>query len=237
MCAHLDNYYRERGAKSARRLLELLDAGLQNVTTLEAEYRDQQARASSLSLIARSGGGSVESSVPIRLRWDGPGPFDEHVYLTRRVWLRKPDRLKVELRRAGTTVSWGVRDGARWSQWDMTASESSGIRTGDASTAVPPLLDPPLLTPVRLLGWLRVTELGSGRRAHRDVVTASAIPRELSSAWHRGRHYELELDAEHGTILRFAEFDSNDCVHLTEVNDIAYGRRLGPEVFRPPGTP
>ena len=225
----------DRDSETTLQLLALLNAGLTNVTTLVAEYRDRQTQPPSLSIVAKPSISDGEAAT-MKLQWGGAGPFSKSAYLTRRLWLLKPAHLKVEIRRRGAPVAWGVRDRLRWWQWEMAGSAGAALATGEVADFIPALLDPPLLTPVRLLGWLRITALGSAARAGREVITASAVPRELSVAWHRQRHYELEFDAAHGTMLRFAEFDAEQCTHLTEATAVAYGRQLEPELFRPPAS-
>ncbi len=104
----------------------------------------------------------------------------------------------------------------------------------EGARALPPLLDPPLLTPARLLGWLRLDEVGTGRRAARQVLTAVGYPRDRSAAESTQIHYELEFDAEHGTMLRVAAYDERRCLQLTEAKNIAYGHELDPQLFTAP---
>lgn len=213
-------------------LLELLNTALDDVTTFEADYRDWLLPAPSLSLLATSSGAEAQPDEPVTLRWRGGGPFPKRVESRRRIWYAAPDQLRVEILRDGRVRRVGVRDGPRWWRWD----EAAGADAGDASATegsrpLPPLLDPPLVRPVRLLGWVRLDELGAGRRAGREVLTAVGRPRDRWVAERGHARHEFEFDAEHGTILRTATYADRRCVQLTEAQAIAYGCSFGPELF------
>lgn len=212
-------------------LLELLHDALGKVTTLKAEYRDWSRPAPSLSLVAEMGGSEGEGLAP-RLRWGGPGPFSRPREARRTIHLNSAGQLRVEVRRNGRLERLGLCDGANWWRW----SEERGADSGDAVLAdghwaLPPLLDPPLLTPARLPGWLRLSAAGTAHRAGRRVLCARGAPRKVSTVARQSLSYELEFDAEHGMMLRLAAFVDQQCVHLTEAIMVEYGCELDSELF------
>jgi adenylyl-sulfate kinase len=99
----------------------------------------------------------------------------------------------------------------------------------------PPLLDPPLLSPARLIAALRLDPKGRGMRAGREVLLVRARPREESTV-RRGVLFELEFDAEHGLLLRRELFQEGRCVQLTEALTVRYDEPIDPGrfVFAPP---
>lgn len=212
------------------RLLEILHDALDGVTSLEAEYRDWSRPTRTLSLLIEAGAKEQGTEQP-RVRWQGAGPFPRPVETRRRIWLVKPDRLRVEVAENGHVARLAVRDGARWWRWDQGAGADSGdVSPRDGGQVLPRLLDPPLLTPVRLLGGVRLDHLGTGHRAGRAVLTARGRPRRPSSAGPQ-LQYELEFDAEHGTMLRLAAYDNRRCVQITEAIGVRYGQELNPVLF------
>jgi hypothetical protein len=213
-------------------LLELLHAALEDVTTLEVEYRDWARPAPSLSLLVEPGAGRDGPFGGARLCWQGAGPFPRSVQTRRRIWLAAPKRVRVEVRHGERIVRLGVHDGTSWWRWDQVEGvESSNGAATAGGGAVPPILDPPVLTPVRVLSGLRLADIGAGERAGREVVTARGQPRERSLGGSQQRRFELEFDAEHGTMLRMAAYEERQCVHLTEATEVAYGRKLDPGLF------
>lgn len=209
-------------------VLERIHNALACVVTLQAEYRDWSRVAPSLSLVAEP---KRKDDCVGGLRWQGSGPFPQTVTSTRRIWLSAPDRLRVEIERNGQVEKLGVRDGSRWWRWTRAAGADSGDLLVSHRRGLPPLLDPPLLTPARLVGWLRFDDVGTGWRAGRDVVTAHAVPRDRSPAAPGNLRCDLEFDVEHGVLLRMSICDGADCVRLTEATDVAYGRELDPALF------
>jgi hypothetical protein len=199
---------------------------------MQAEYRDWMRPSPTLSLLIDPTAGETGAGATGRLRWEGSGPFPRPMETTRRIWFMAPDRLRVEIMRNGRAVRLGVHHCATWGRWD----EVSGTETGDAIATergwtLPPPLNPPLLAPARLLGWLRLHDVATGRRAGRAVLTARACPRTQFSAAREGLRYDLEFDAQHGTMLRLSTYDDRECLRLTEATEITYGRDLDPRLF------
>jgi adenylylsulfate kinase-like enzyme len=93
---------------------------------------------------------------------------------------------------------------------------------------LPPLLDPPRISPARLLASLRFERAGVGERVGRQVLLARAWPRQQPRP--RGElSYELEFDSEHGTLLRRATSEDRRRVAVTEALEVCYGRQIDPE--------
>jgi adenylyl-sulfate kinase len=141
--------------------------------------------------------------------------------------------------RGGQLVRLGVRTEREWWRWDPEQGASTGeLEPDDGLRRLPPLLDPPLLTPARLVGSWRFDPAGDGFRAGRTVVLAHARPREKPSS--RGElSYEFEFDAEHGTVLRRSAFENGHCVQVHEAVEISYDCPIESErfVFDPPDDP
>lgn len=216
-------------------LLEALNGALNGVVTLQAEFRDwaRPPRSLSMTLERRPG---VPDGQPHTLRWMGGGPFPRVVQTSRRIWLHAPGRLRVEVVRDGEVVCVAVRNGTRW--W--RSARASSPDTGDLASAdggrLPPVLDPALLTPARLLGWLRLQPTGTASQVGREVITARAAPRDEFAATSKGLLCELAFDAQHGVMLRMATYRAGWCVERTEAMAIAYDLSLEPALFTWPGT-
>ncbi|MGH2870627.1 MAG: adenylyl-sulfate kinase [Solirubrobacteraceae bacterium] len=154
----------------------------------------------------------------------------------RRIWLAADDRLKVEITHARQMTGLGLLNGTRWWRWTAAIGGDHGDLAATESRALPPVLDPPVLTPARLLGWLRLADVGAGQRAGRDVLTAVGWPRPRSPAATKRVRYELEFDAEHGTVVRMAAYDGAQPVQVTEATHLAYGCELDPSLFTWPSS-
>ena len=221
-------------------LLTLLNDAPENLTTLEAEYRDWVQPVRDLSLALERSPTTEGPAGTGRLYWRGPGPFARSIEVRRKIWLVAPDRLKVQIMRNGRIVRLGVQDRNTWWRWDQRGGEATGDAGGTADgSTLPPLLDPPLLTPARVLGWLRLKDVGTGLCAGRPVVTACGRPRTRSPSALRGLRYELEFDREYGIMLRSALYDDRQCIRLTEASDVTYGGVINAGLFAwpPPGIP
>jgi outer membrane lipoprotein-sorting protein len=198
-------------------LLEVIHDAHARVASFRADYCDRVSPRRSLELgIQRSDRGQM------RTGWLGAGPFPRTTTITRRIWLSAPDKLRVEIANGPQLVRLGVRNGERWWRWDVaegtTSSETSSAPT---PTPIPALLTPPLIAPVPLLAAFRFEALGSAARIGRKVLVALAWPRLPPPLAHT-ICYELEFDADHGTILRRATVEDGQLVSLTEVLDVAY---------------
>jgi hypothetical protein len=203
-------------------LLELLHDADARRQTLQAEFRGWAALPADKQL-----GVQFDDQAPGRLRWRGGSPWPRTVQDRRRLWLESPDRLRVELLRGGELVRVGLRVGPRWWRWDQQGGESAGSL--DQHPQLPPLLDPPQLSPARLIGWLRIEPTGVGERAGRRVLTAHGFPRAARPS--SDVRFALEFDAEYGTLIRRARLHDGRCVQLTEAIEIRYDLPLDPSRF------
>jgi hypothetical protein len=207
-------------------LLELIHNAHAHVGTLEAEYREWTKPRPSLDLsVARGELGELKVS------WREAGPFPRTLATTRRVWVRAPGHVRVEVVYGRQLVRIGVRDGSGWLRWDRT----HGAMRGDLSEyedgqsmVAPPLLFPPLIEPARLLAALSFEPAGKSKRLGRDVLVAHARPRYTSSPAER---LELEFDAEHGTIVRRTTLEGDEPVSETEAVAVRYGSPIEPNRF------
>jgi hypothetical protein len=212
-------------------LLELVHCALDQVTTFEAEFRDWTKPVPSLTVLVGRELDVAPAREPKRFRWHGGGPFPRPTQVTRHIWFKSPGSLRVEIRQNGNLVRLGIRDGSRWWRWDKNDGASAGDATGpSAGGGMPSLLDLSLITPARVLGWLRLEPAGAGRRAGRKVIVARGWPRQHAEP-PQPIHQELEFDAEHGTMLRSATFVNGQRVQSTEATTIEYARRVDPARF------
>jgi hypothetical protein len=210
-------------------LLQLLHDAPGSLDSLRAEYRDWfRPRATEELIVHRH---APEDGHP-RVHWRGPGPFPPEIVSVTRISCRRPDLLRVEVFRGDRLIRFGVLNGGRWWRWDegLGAEASRAPASGVTGWWVPPLLAPPLLEPVMLLASLRVVPAGSGMRVGRRVLRARATPRG-PAPFNRRLAYELEFDAEHGTVLRYAAFEDDELVRLTEAREIGYHVEIDPDWF------
>ncbi len=202
-------------------LLELVDGAHERLATLVATFRDWSKPPASNEIVVE------RHSDAARVRWLGAGPFPQPVVTTRSFLLQRPRRLRGQAMLHGEVLGLGVRDGDQWWRWDRL----DGASTGDASdVGLPPLLDPALLDPIRLLATLRFEANGTGVRSGREVQLARAWPRD-QSGFRGGLSYELEFDSEHATMLRRAMFQDGRCVKETEALEVRYGCEIDPARF------
>ncbi len=207
------------------KLLELLYSAPEQVSSLQVEFREWSHPRPSYELIV-----SADELHDGRPRWRGAGPWPRETLRIRRIWFVASGRLRVEILRNQTLERLGVRDGSDWWRWDEVDGAIAGETGAIEGAPLPPLLDPPVLEPVRLIPALRFEPTGSGVRADRDVLLARAWPREPSRA-RGGLSYELEFDAEHGTMLRRAVSEDGQVFQVTEALQVRYGGEIDAERF------
>lgn len=214
-------------------LLELIHDAHASLRTLVAEYRDWMHVPMSLEL-------SVEGSAlgGNRLRWRGGGPFSGATATTRRIWLQRPDCLRVEVHGNDRLLRLGVLNQTHWWLWDRdTGTVTSEEREkSDRAWVPPPLLDPPLLNPSRFLAHLRFQPAGRGEYDGRAVIRAKARLRDGVPAL-PPLSYQFEFDANHGTVLRRSVRDGTQLLSVTEALSVVYEPKVAPERFEftPPG--
>jgi hypothetical protein len=208
-------------------LLELLHDAHIRLTTFEIEYRDwRRQRPSNEVALVDDGGGKP------RLGWRGAGPWPAEIVTTRRVWLERPEHLRVEILEDEMLIRYGIRAGPQWWRWDAVLGTTSGSLApeGGGIASLPPLLLPPVLATHELMANVRFEPSGRGERAGRQVLCARAQARRPPHL--RGMlAYELEFDAEHGTLLRRAEFEDGELVWEREAREVQYGCQFDPQCF------
>ena len=206
-------------------LLEVLYRSHDAWETLVAEYHEWAEPRPNARVVVQSGASGAK-----HLRWGDGGPWETRAEATRRIWSRRPDRLRVEVYDRDRLVKLGVRSSHEWWLWSHGRATMSGAADGTGRALVPALLDPPLLSPTRLLEWMRLEPLG--RRAHNGykALCARGWPRNPLPT--RGdRHFDLEFDEEHGTLLRRANFEGDHCFQVTEAVAVTYGAEVAPDRF------
>jgi hypothetical protein len=200
----------------------LLYQGHRNVDSMVIEVRDWTMPEASNVLVVQT-----HPVATTRVRWAAGGPRPRPSEWTRRLWYERPNRLRVDVVYAGRTARSAVRDGSAWWRWD----EDEGEYADDVAQggALPPLLDPLLVYPARLLHtmWFEVT--GTNNRAERNVLKATAWPREDPTG--ASLYFEFEFDREHGTPLSIATFDRGECTATSEVLSVDYGLQTDPATF------
>ncbi len=208
-------------------LLELLHDAHARVETFAVDYHDRQYRPSSSDVVVSDAGDG-----PLQLNWRAGGPWAGDLVRTRRIWLQHPDRLRVEILEGEMLIRLAVRAGSRWWRWDELNGATSGSLEPDEHgvARLPPLLAAPLSAVHRLPGTVRLEPTGAGERAGRPVLRADARPRRHPPG--RGSLvYELEFDAEHGSLLRYAEIEDGFCVRERVAIEVLYGSGIDPACF------
>lgn len=207
-------------------LLELLHDADSRLATFEGEFRDWARPSSSNVLLINS-----EDPAEPHIAWAGVGPWPKRTERRRRIWFDRPDRIRVEVFRSGVIERIAVRDGNNWCRWDRGAGLDSGpVMARDGVWMQPALLDVPLLSPARLIGWFRLEPAGAGVWRDRDVVFARAWPRNASDAAN-DLSFELTFDAAYGTLLRHAVLEDGHCVRVTETLRANFNQALDSDRF------
>jgi hypothetical protein len=210
-------------------LLELVYRAHEGIEAFVAEYRECLHPRPSGDLTV---GLNLKDGEP-SLRWRDEGPFPRAAVVHRKIWLADACA-RIEIVRANRPACVAVRRAGRWWRWDEINGASNGT-FGSGPAFVPPLLDPQVADPARLLATMRFEPAGIGRRAGRDVVCARAWARR-NDASGVARECELEFDAQHGTILRESLVQEGWPVLTVEAVAVQYDGRIDPDrfEFQPP---
>jgi hypothetical protein len=95
---------------------------------------------------------------------------------------------------------------------------------------MPQLVVAPVLDVRGLIPVMRFEPAGAAERAGRPVLCARALPRSQPPG--RGPlSYEFEFDAEHGSLLRRAEFEDGECVLERQAREVLYNSEIKNECF------
>jgi hypothetical protein len=208
-------------------LLELLHDAHDGLSTFEVQYQDWGRPAPSNKLTVSYS----ETGTP-QLRWQGAGPWPTDALSTRRIWMRPPDNVRVEISAADELIRLAVRDGLQWWRWDnrQGVTNGSATLTPRGFTRLPSLLAAPMIDVRQLMTTVRFEPAGSGERAGRKVIQARGRPRVVPPG--RGPlSYEFEFDAEHGSLLRRAEFEDGECVWERRAVEVLYDAQIRGECF------
>jgi hypothetical protein len=145
------------------------------------------------------------------------------------MWFTWPDQMRVQMEEIGGPTLVAVRHGSRWSRWESTG----GITHGDVASVrdvvnVPAMLKPMVFAPLAFIASMSLELVGVGVRAQRPVVQVVA---RSHSATGTEFHDALEVDGEHGIVLRRATYVNEQCVHLLEAVHANFGAERSPDVF------
>ncbi len=152
-------------------LLELIHDAHDGVSTFEVEYRDWGLTEPSNKLSVTYS----ESGAP-QVRWKGAGPLPGEAVSTRRIWMRPPDMIRVEISVGDELLRLAVRNGAEWWRWDAEqgVSRGSALPNRRGVATLPSLLGAPMIDVRQLITSVRFEPTGVGERAGRSVVLARA---------------------------------------------------------------
>ena len=208
-------------------LLELLHDAHASVRTFEIEYQDWGRPPPSNDVIV-----SYADPGKPQVRWRGAGPWPKAALSTRRIWLQSPDLARVEIFTDQALVRLAVRNGSQWWRWDAEQGVIGGSALPDPRglPTLPAMLAMPMLDVRRLITAMWLEPAGVGERAGRRVLCARGRPR-VQPPTSGPLHYELEFDAEHGSLLRRAEFDDGRCVWERLAAEVLYGADIDRECF------
>ncbi len=208
-------------------LLELLHDAHEHLRTFEVEYRDWGRTTPSSKLTVSYS----ESGAP-QVRWQGAGPLPREALMSRRIWMQPPDQIRVEVSLGDELLRLAVRKGSQWWRWDAQQGVSSGSAAPnpDGLATMPSLLSAPMIDVRQLITTVRFEPAGAGERAGRSVVHARGRPR-LQPPGRGGLLYEFEFDAEHGSLLRRAEFEDGECMWERRAVAVLYDAQISPGCF------
>jgi outer membrane lipoprotein-sorting protein len=237
-------------------LLECLHRADESFQTVQASFRfwrhsERQQQAFKASFEPESGpprAASVTAQATTAVGGVATGASDPEIgEFAVSLWFERPSRIREEREGDPHGFSYGVRVGRSW--WSFN-DHFGGALTNRGDEHQQSQIGADLLAlvePSRVLGALAFEALGSGERAGRKVMCATARPRpgaatetHLSSPLHwlgRGAdEYELEVDTERGTILRCEARRSGLAFLLREARSIHFDEPIPPErfVFEPP---
>lgn len=195
---------------------------------LEA-FHAAHPRQGGFAMVAQAGGGEAPSE-------------------TERKWcfsVEPPDRLREEWEPPWANAL-GVRDGRRWWSYSEQTGAIAGEDTQTTSSGIGQEIAT-LIYPAELLSVLEFEPAGFGARAGRQVQLARATPRPQRSGppldfslHHLGvgaTEYALDVDTEHGVLLRVEARRDGQAFMVREATEIAFNEPMPDDtfVFRAPG--
>ena len=177
---------------------------------------------------------SVFTPIPGADEGEGEDAITRDEWVTR-IWLARPDRLRVEEDRAGWSI--GIRDGATWWAVDSDGSNHSNVDEPEVGSDIGDhtrlLFDPSPLVGALKLEVVEETEV-LGRQAIRmrgprrpNVLTTSFELEELEP----DDELEIDVDAERGVLLRRCSEHRGHRWFLQEALEIAFDEEFDPQTF------
>lgn len=223
-------------------LLALLHDGRDRVRRLRAEIVtrvDEEAAAAAFrSATERSGGGVVwYGEISPEEDGDDEPPVRE---MRTRIWLDRDERLERE-ETAGRHERLALRRGGIWWSWDPYRGSVSNEDDEEVGTSMAEE-SKWILGGLAVVATLRLEPLGPGEVAGRRTRRCRAVPRPGAGddARHRTLHdlpawgadcYELDVDAEHGLILRVVGSFEGTTFSETEVVELGVDEPFSDELF------
>jgi hypothetical protein len=202
-------------------LLNVVNEDCDRITTAEVEFEEWSRGMPRLTAAKPRPGRSGQVS----LQWAERGIDARASRGIRHLWMSNPGRLRVELTDgAGRRTSAGLADG-NW--WWRRAGESEQTSDDRPPGALPPIVDPWIFHPARLIGVMKLRPTGRGERAGRDVIVAAGLPRAAGA----GAEFELEFDAEFGALLAWRSYQERRCIRKVEASLIVYGEDMSDGLF------
>jgi hypothetical protein len=207
-------------------LFQLLHRAQEKARCGHLVYREWRSTAANRSLsIAVTSAAMAEP----RIRWSGRGPSAPETTRWREMWFAWPDRMRVQMEEIGGATLVAVRRGSRWSRWESAGDITHGDVTSVRDVVnVPAMLKPMIFAPLAFVASLSLELVGVGVRAGRPVV--QVVARQHGAAGNEF-HDELEVDGEHGVMLRRATYVNEQCVHSLEAVRASFGVECRPDVF------
>jgi outer membrane lipoprotein-sorting protein len=143
-----------------------------------------------------------------------------------RLWIAKPDRLRLETE--GSTVV--TRDGIWWSY-----SELGGLMTNEHDPdahhgSTPESVHPELLAPGSLLSGLRFGEIARSDGYLLVEASPSADQRGFPPV-HGADRYRLRVDAERGVVRRFESFFEDEPLTWVALAEAVFDEPIDDELF------
>jgi outer membrane lipoprotein-sorting protein len=211
-------------------LLELLDGAGRRYSALRATTHIRVVTALAAEALQRhqeSLGDRRTSALAAQARRE-PATVETEM----RVWLDRPDRMRVELVRDGARNETFVDDGER--EWSHTRGSAAFTHPSQKAHRYG---FEPLFRPHTMLARVQLHPLGeaewAGRRAlHARATTRPGRPDFTFELPPGAESFDLLIDRERGVILRLAAFLAGDEFHTLEVGEIAFDETLPAETFR-----
>jgi outer membrane lipoprotein-sorting protein len=233
-----------RGMSGLGDLLELLHSAPRSYERIDAAFRTwrhtERADEAAEACVESSQGSSffVGLEGQIDDQGDDEAPEQEGVI---RVWIDRPDRMRIERDGDDEEDSIAVEAGSR--RWTYQKGWGAVV-TEDGEGAIRQDELAPLLDPSPLIGRLDFHMHGRGARAGREVLLVRAVPRAVSgpASWdleelgEGADEYELEVDAERGVLLRSEARRNGLPFEVIEAITVEFDGEIPPErfVFEPP---